>query len=178
MIEIPFNWVLINPFWDVLIFLTFSYFLLFKLYRGWLGTNIQKISWIDLEVSVIFILLGYLNYQGKEIEFFNFSLDWFSFIVFAQLFIEFIFILIYRKDVKKYLIKMKKISREKEEKEMKEILVDFKNMRKIMEDELAKVKMEGDRSREDKIKEDIDKISRDILELENDLKRIKEEKND
>ena len=75
MIEVPFNLVLFNPFLDVLIFLFLSYFLLFELYKKLLKTDIKKISLIDLEVSIIFMIFGYLNYQGSEIKIFNFSLN-------------------------------------------------------------------------------------------------------
>jgi hypothetical protein len=75
MFETPFNIIIINPVFDIFIFISLSYFFLFRLYKEMLETDIENISWTDLKISLIFIIVGYLNYQGNKLSFFNLEMD-------------------------------------------------------------------------------------------------------
>jgi len=102
MFDIPFNFILINPAVDIVLFIFVSYIFLTKWYKELLKSNPNKIYLVDFKVSIIFLILGYLNYVGKEIEFFGFQLNWWIFIIAIQLFVEGFFAIIFWKYIREY----------------------------------------------------------------------------
>jgi len=178
MFEIPFNFILINPVIDILVVISISYYFLFKLYKNLLESEPEKIMWMDLKATAIFLLLGYLNYSEKEISFFSFNMEWWAYIVIAQLFIEGIFILINLDYWKKYITWMKKDFKEKEEENLDLKISQMKSIQKMMEEDLNNYKVQGNKNEINKLKSEIEKISVSIDELEENLRELKLEKND
>ena len=84
MFEIPFNFILINPAVDIILVIFLSYIFIFELYKKLLISAPEKIIGIDLKVSIIFLLLGYLNYSENAIDFWNFSMEWWVYIIYLQ----------------------------------------------------------------------------------------------
>ena len=161
MLNIPFNFVLINPVTDIFLFIFLTYLIVFPFYKKMLMFEIHQISWIDLKISLIFILFGYLNYTGIKLKFFSFEEEWFFWIIIIQLIIEGIFVFIYWEDVKIWWnrnnIKKRKTKKELLEHEMLGLEIfedvfndDFKNALK-----------------------DPEKNKKQIKEIKNEIKRIK-----
>lgn len=178
MFEIPFNFILTNPAIDILVVISISYYFLFKLYKNLLESEPEKIMWMDLKATAIFLLLGYLNYSEKEISFFSFNMEWWAYIVIAQLFIEGIFILINLDYWKKYITWMKKDFKEKEEENLDLKISQMKSIQKMMEEDLNNYKVQGNKNEINKLKSEIEKNSVFIDELEEKLRELKLEKND
>lgn len=171
MIEVPLNFILINPLVDIFIFILISYYFIFKLYKKLLNSDFKKISWVDLEVSIIFISLAYLNYSATKIDIFGFNVDWLLAVILVQLFVESIFIFIYWEDVKKYTKKIKKSNKISEEESLKNTISDLKVFKKIMEEDLNKYKIQGN-------KVSMEKISREIENIESEISRFQEKLSD
>ncbi len=178
MIEVPLNWIFINPAIDIFIFIFISYLFLFRYYKMLLDKNFKKISWIDLEVSIIFIALGYLNYSEITINIFNFKTDWFFTVIFIQLIIETIFIFIYWKYFKIYLEKIKKTSEIIEEENLEKTISELKTIQNLLEDDLNKYKIQGNKNSIDKMSSEVEKIEVEILKLQKKLRNLKKKKND
>lgn len=173
MFEIPLNLILINPAIDILLIISILYFFLFKLYKKLLDSDVEQIMWMDLKVSVILLLSGYLNYAGKTIDFFDFKMEWWFYIILFQFLIEGVFVFFNWKDTKRYLEIMKKTSKEKEKENLEKNITDMKIIKKMMEEDLNKYKIQGNKDSIKKIKLEIEKISDSIDELEEKLRELK-----
>ena len=178
MFEIPFNFILTNPAIDILVVISISYYFLFRLYKDLLESYPEKIMWMDLKVTAIFLLLGYLNYSGNSIEVFSFEMEWWFYIVLSQMIIEGIFILINLDYWKKYMVWMKKDLKEKEEENLDLKISQMKSIQEMMEKDLNNYKIQGNKNEINKLKLEIEKISVSIDELEEDLRELRLEKND
>ena len=88
MFEIPLNFIIINPAIDILLFIGIFYILIWKIYSEIIKNNVQKIFWIDLQLTIIFLSLGYLNYSGSSIDIFGMDISWLGYIIIAQLLVE------------------------------------------------------------------------------------------
>ena len=88
MFDIPLKFVLINPAIDIILFIGVFYILIWKIYSRIIKNNVQKIFWIDLQLTIIFLSLGYINYSGNSVDVFGIEISWFAYIIIVQLLVE------------------------------------------------------------------------------------------
>ena len=178
MIEVPLNWILINPVVDILLFMSISYFFLFRYYKFLLNNDFKKISWVDLEVSIIFLALGYLNYADTQLNVFGHKFDWWFVVITAQLLVEGIFTLVYWKEFKIYLKKIKKSARIDEKERLEEMIQELNFIKKIMEEDIEKYRIQGNKIGEEKVKREKEKLENEIQKIEERLRDLNNKKND
>ncbi len=176
MFEIPFNIIIINPVFDMFFIVIFTYFFVSKLYLNLLESEPEKISWLDLEITLIFLILAYLNYSGQKINFFGFKLDWFFSIMLVQLIVESFFAFLYWEELKIWWKKIQKRQNKKIKKKFEEEIKSLKLIQNFMENDLEVFKREKNEEMVRQLKKEIEKISKSIFDLENELEKIK--KND
>lgn len=46
----------------------------------------------DIQITIIFLAFGFLNYSGLDFHFFGVSFSWFVYIILVQLFVEFVLV--------------------------------------------------------------------------------------
>jgi hypothetical protein len=98
MFEIPLNLILINPAIDIFVFVFLFYFFTSKFILNIFKKSLSKSFLIDIQITFIFLVLGYLNYKGTDVKIFSLNFSWFTYIIVLQFLAEVFFIFPFRKN--------------------------------------------------------------------------------
>lgn len=75
MLDIPLNLILISPEIDILIFMIILYFLFKKKLILIIEKKNSKAMWVDIKITAILLILGYLNYSGLKLDVFGLEIS-------------------------------------------------------------------------------------------------------
>ena len=192
MLEIPYDFIVINHFLDlfILIFVSLSsfYYILYRYFKK----EIFKIAVLDFKVFVSLLILAYINYNGMYFVFPEnilglYKIWWFWYFVSVYFVIETILFLFFSKKIGFSIKAVKKAveDREKEkEKEIKKKQKEIKKMEKFvffLEKELRffekkDVKIRVRNNDINYIKKDIKEFEEAIVYKKEEIEKIKKNK--
>lgn len=167
--EIPFNIILINPIFDLLIFSILISVISLNFYKKIIAEEndnlIKELLWADLKISIIFTILTYLNYGEQtfyEIHYYilgpalYFLFEW----IISKIFFK-----------KEFQILKKEIIDFKRNK-TKNKIQEFQTLKQMLESELTQAELENNKKEVKKIKKEILEIEKIIMELKEMYKEI------
>ena len=192
MLEIPYNFIVINHFLDlfILIFVSLSlfYYILYKYFKK----EIFKIASLDFKVFVSLLILAYINYNGMYFVFPEnilglYKIWWFWYFISVYFVVETILFLFFSKKIGFSINEVKKAIENEEREKEKEIKKRRKEIKKMenfisfLENELRffekkDIKIRVRNNNINYIKKDIKEFEEAVVYKKEEIEKIKKNK--